>query len=453
MAKVFLGAALAGAAFGSGASAQGARPVAGPEVETFTLANGMDVVVVPDHRAPVVTHMVWYRVGSADEQRGKSGIAHFLEHLMFKGTKAHPAGEFSNTVSELGGQENAFTSYDYTAYFQRVPKEALKTMMEFEADRMTGLVLTDDVVLPERDVILEERRSRTDSDPAAQLSEAVSATLWMNHPYGLPIIGWSHEIASLTREDALAFYEKYYTPNNAILVVAGDIDAAEVKKLAGETYGKVKRRADPPKRLRPREPVQVAARRVALADARVRQPSVSRVYLAPSYRTAEGADAYALDVLAVIFGGGSTSRLYRSLVVDKGIAAGAGSYYGGSSLDDSRFVIYASPRPDHTLAELEAALDAEVAKLIDGGVNTDELERAKTRLIADTVYDLDSQASLARTFGSALTTGMEIKDVLDWPERIRAVTADEVIAAAKKVLLIRQSVTGLLESVPAGDRT
>jgi zinc protease len=326
-------------------------------------------------------------------------------------------------------------------------------MMEFEADRMTGLVLTDDVVLPERDVILEERRSRTDSDPAAQLSEAVSATLWMNHPYGLPIIGWSHEIASLTREDALAFYEKYYTPNNAILVVAGDIDAAEVKKLAGETYGKVKRRADPPERSRPREPVQVAARRVALADARVRQPSVSRVYLAPSYRTAEGADAYALDVLAIIFGGGSTSRLYRSLVVDQGIAAGAGAYYGGSSLDDSRFVIYASPRPDHSLAELEAALDAEVAKLIKDGINTDELERAKTRLIADTVYDLDSQASLARTFGSALATGMEIKDVLDWPERIRAVTADEVIAAAKKVLLLRQSVTGLLESVPAGDRT
>src|SRR5690606_20442467 len=207
-------------------------------------------------------------------------------HLMFKGTKKHPAGEFSNTVSELGGQENAFTSYDYTAYFQRVPKETLKTMMEFEADRMTNLVLTDEVVLPERDVILEERRSRTDSDPAAQLSEAVAATLWMNHPYGLPIIGWDHEIAALTREDALAFYEKYYTPNNAILVVAGDVSKEEVRALAGETYGKVARRSDPPPRMRPREPIQVAARRVAVADARVRQPSVSRVYLAPSYRTA-----------------------------------------------------------------------------------------------------------------------------------------------------------------------
>lgn len=458
MTHALLGVALAGAAFGPGASAQTARPAAGPEVETFTLANGLEVVVVPDRRAPVVTHMIWYRVGSADEVRGKSGLAHFLEHLMFKGTKKHPAGEFSNTVSELGGQENAFTSYDYTAYFQRVPKEALKTMMEFEADRMTGLVLTDEVVLPERDVILEERRSRTDSDPAAQLSEALSATLWMNHPYGLPIIGWDHEIAALTREDALRFYEKYYTPNNAILVVAGDVDPAEVKTLAEATYGKVARRADPPPRERPREPVQVAARRVALADQRVRQPSVSRAYLAPSYRTAEGEDAYALDVLSVVLGGGSTSRLYRSLVVEQGIAAGAGAYYGGTSLDDNRFVIYATPRPGHSLAELEAALDAEVHRLIIEGVKPDEVERAKTRLIADTIYDLDSQASLARTFGSALTTGMEVADVLAWPERIRAVSGEDIVAAAKEVLLLRQSVTGLLESAPAeptapGNRT
>jgi zinc protease len=433
--------------FGPGA-ATGARPAKGPDVETFTLENGLEVVVVPDHRAPVVTHMIWYRVGSADEQRGKSGIAHFLEHLMFKGTKAHPAGTFSNTVSELGGQENAFTSYDYTAYFQRVPKAALKTMMEFEADRMSNLILTDDVVLPERDVILEERRSRTDSDPAAQLSKAVSSALWMNHPYGLPIIGWDHEIAALGREDALAFYDRYYTPNNAILVVAGDIDTKEVKALARDTYGKVMRRADPPPRLRPREPVQVAARRVALADPRVRQPSISRVYLAPSYRTAEGEDAYALDILSVVFGGGSTSRLYRSLVVERGIAAGAGAYYGGTSLDESRFVIYASPRPGHSLADMEKALDQELARLIDDGVQAGELERAKTRLIADTIYDLDSQASLARTFGSALTTGMDIKSVLDWPERIRAVTAEQLVDVAKRVLVLRQSVTGLLESAP-----
>ncbi len=452
MPQIILGAALAGAAFG-GAAAQDARPSPGPDVQTFTLDNGMDVVVVPDRRAPVVTHMVWYRVGSADEPRGKSGIAHFLEHLMFKGTKSRPAGAFSATVSELGGKENAFTSYDYTAYFQRVPKEALKTMMEFEADRMTNLVLTDEVVLPERDVVLEERRSRTDSDPAAQLAETVSATLWMNHPYGLPIIGWNHEIMGLTRDDAIAFYETYYTPSNAVLVVAGDTDADEVKKLASETYGKVARRADPPPRLRPQEPEQVAARRVELADPRVRQPSISRAYVAPSYTTAKGDEAHALDVLSVVLGGGSTSRLYRGLVVEQGIAAGAGAYFGGSALDDSRFVVYASPRPGHTLAEMETALDAEIARLIKDGVEPGELERAKTRLIADTVYDLDSQVSLARTFGSALSTGMQIRDVLDWPERIRAVTAEDVVAAARDVLLLRQSVTGLLESAPDGDRT
>ena len=446
MIHLSLGAAM-GAAFGPGALAQGSR-AAGPEVETFSLANGMDVVVVPDHRAPVATHMVWYRVGSADEERGKSGLAHFLEHLMFKGTKLHPAGEFSHTVAELGGQENAFTSYDYTAYFQRVPKEALKTVMAFEADRMSNLVLTDDVVLPERDVILEERRSRTNSDPSAQLSEATSAALWMNHPYGLPIIGWDHEIQGLTRQDAIAFYEKFYTPNNAILVIAGDVDVAEVKALAEDTYAKIPRRAEPPARSRPKEPVQLAARRVALADARVRQPSVSRIYLAPSYATAKAEEAYALDVLAVVLGGGSTSRLYRSLVVDKGIAASAGAYYSGTALDLNRFAIYALPRPGHTLAELEAALDDEIARLIRDGVTSEELERAKTRLIAETIYDLDSQSSLARTFGAALTTGMSVSDVVEWPERIRKITAEDIVDAAKTVLDTRQSVTGLLEALP-----
>ena len=208
------------------------RAALATEVSEFTLDNGMQVVVVPDHRAPVVTHMVWYRVGSADEQGGKSGIAHFLEHLMFKGTDKHPAGEFSQVVSKLGGQENAFTSQDYTAYFQRVAKEHLATVMGFEADRMTGLVLTDEVVLPERDVVLEERRMRTDNDPASQLSEAAQAAMFTNHPYSHPIIGWEDEIKKLNRDDALAFYRRFYTPNNAILVVAGDVEPDEVRRLA-----------------------------------------------------------------------------------------------------------------------------------------------------------------------------------------------------------------------------
>src|SRR3954449_12236551 len=211
----------------------------GPEVSSFALDNGLDVVVIPDRRVPVVTHMVWYRNGSADDPLGQSGIAHFLEHLMFKGTDRHPAGEFSQVVSALGGQENAFTSYDYTAYFQRVAREHLETMMAFEADRMTGLVLEDAVVAPERDVVLEERRMRVETDPAAQLSEAMAASLFVHHPYGIPIIGWMHEIESLDRDNALAYYRRFYTPENAVLVVAGDVTADEVVRLAENTYGRV----------------------------------------------------------------------------------------------------------------------------------------------------------------------------------------------------------------------
>jgi zinc protease len=421
-------------------------PAAQPYAETFTLNNGMQVVVIPDHRAPVVTHMVWYRAGAADEPRGKSGIAHFLEHLMFKGTEKHPAGEFSNTVSELGGQENAFTSYDYTAYFQRVPKEALPTVMGFEADRMSNLILTDEVVLPERDVILEERRMRTDSDPSSQLGEALAATLWMNHPYRFPIIGWEHEIEGLDRHDAIAFYDRFYTPNNAVLVVAGDVTADEVRTLAEKTYGMVKRRAETGPRERPQEPPQLTARRVIMKDARVRQPSMTRLYLAPSYTTAKGTDeAHALDLLAVILGGGSTSRLYKALVIDQAIAAGAGGYYWGAALDPSRFALYALPRPGVTLAAVEAAIDSEIKRLLDGGVAPDELERAKPRLIAETIYERDSQSALARLYGTALTTGGTVEDIAAWPQTIRAVTADDVKRVARSVLDIKRSVTGLLQ--------
>lgn len=446
MTGIALGAALAGAALGPSTGFAQTGGHAGPKLERMKLDNGLDVVVIPDHRSPVVTHMVWYKAGSADEPRGKSGIAHFLEHLMFKGTKKHKAGEFSAIVSELGGQENAFTSYDYTAYFQRVPKDALPTMMEFEADRMTGLVLTDEVVLPERDVVLEERRMRTDSDPSAQLSEALSATLWMNHPYGLPVIGWDHEIRGLTKEDAIAFYEKFYTPSNAILVVAGDVTLEEIRPTIEATYGKVPNRFTVGDRRRPQEPPQLAARRVALADERVRQPTVSRSYVAPSYKTAQGNQAHALDVLSVILGGGSTSRLYRALVIEKGLAASAGSYYWGASYDDSRFTVYAAPRPGQSLTAAEAAIDEEIARIIKDGVSEDELSRAKTRVIAEVIYDRDNQASLARIFGAALAVGESVEDVTGWPDKVRALTAKDIQDAARAVLDVRRSATGLLET-------
>ncbi|MEZ0213872.1 MAG: M16 family metallopeptidase [Xanthobacteraceae bacterium] len=434
----------------AGAAAVAAPRAAEAAVTEFTLDNGLQVVVVPDHRAPVVTHMVWYRVGSADEQPGKSGIAHFLEHLMFKGTDLHPAGEFSQVVGQLGGQENAFTSQDYTAYFQRVAKEHLPRVMAFEADRMTGLVLTDEVVLPERDVVLEERRMRTDNDPVAQLSEATQATMFTNHPYGHPIIGWENEIRALNREDALAFYRRFYTPNNAILVVAGDVTEAQVRQLAEASYGQVPRRADVAARVRPVEPEPRAARQVSLADARVAQPNLSRSYLVPSYRTGEGQESFALDVLAQILGGGSTGRLYRALVVEKGVAASAGAWYQGTALDDTRFGFSAAPRPGVTLDALETALDEVIARIATEGPDAAELARAKTRLVADAVYSQDNQATLARIYGASLATGTTVDSVREWPDAVKKVTAEQVRDAARRFLVPARSVTGrLLKAEPA----
>ncbi len=413
-------------------------------VADFTLGNGLEVVVVPDRRAPVVTHMIWYKVGAADETPGKSGLAHFLEHVMFKGTAKIPAGKFAQTINEIGGQENAFTSSDYTAFYQRVAPEHLKTVMGFEADRMTGLVLNDQNVPPELDVVLEEQNQRVANDPAAQLAEQVQAALYLNHPYGRPVIGWRREIEALGREDALAFYRRFYTPNNAVVVVAGDVTAPEVKALAEETYGKVARRAEVKPRARPQEPEPMSVRQVTFADARVAQPSLQRVYLVPSFSGAKPGEAEALDVLAHILGSGSTSRLYRALVIDKSLAVDAGAWYQGVSLDATRFGVYAAPRPGVELGQLEAALDGVVAELAERGVTDDELERAKTRMVADLVYAQDSQAALARYYGLALTTGSSIDDLRARPERIRAVAADQVREAARRWLDKRRSVTGYL---------
>jgi zinc protease len=415
----------------------------GPEVSSFKLDNGLDVVVIPDHRVPVVTHMVWYRNGSADDPVGQSGIAHFLEHLMFKGTERHPVGEFSKVVSSLGGQENAFTSFDYTAYFQRVAKEHLGRMMEFESDRMSGLNFGDDVVAPERDVVLEERRMRVETDPSAQLSEAMAASLFVHHPYGIPIIGWMHEIETLNRTNALDYYNRFYTPDNAILVVAGDVTAPEVLKLADATYGRHAPRAAPPVRLRPREPEPRAARRVCVADPKVEQPTLHRLYLTPSTCTAKGRDAYALEVLAEAIGGGATSYLYRKLVLETGRAVNAGSWYMGSAIDQTRFSVYAVPAAGLSPEDLEEDLDRVVAG-ISAGLDAQSIERAKTRLVAETVYSCDSQSSLARIYGSALAVGETHEDVRRWPEQIRAVTREDLVSVAERFLIPRRSVTGHL---------
>jgi zinc protease len=415
---------------------------AGPDITKFQLTNGMQVVVIPDTRAPVVTHMVWYKNGSADDPEGQSGIAHFLEHLMFKGTKKHPKGAFSNMVSELGGQENAFTSFDYTAYFQRVAKEHLETMMQFEADRMTNLLLSDDDVIPERDVVLEERRMRTDSNPSEQLSETLGATLYVNHPYGLPIIGWKHEIEKLDRTAALNYYNRFYTPENAILVVAGDVTPDGVKTLAEKTYGKLKARGEAPQRTRKMEPPLPAARRVELADPKVEQPIFQRYWLVPSHRTAVGPEAHALDVMAQILGGGASSKLFRALVQDQEIASSAGAWYMGDAVDLTRFAVYAVPREGVDLRQLEKASEAVIAEL-GKQVDPRELARAKTQLIADMIYARDSQATMARAYGATLAIGGTTEDVDQWPDRIDAVTAEDVMAAARR-LSPRVAVTGYL---------
>jgi zinc protease len=432
-----------------------ALPIAeiAPSVSSFTLDNGLEVVVIPDHRAPVVTHMVWYKAGSAEDPPGRSGIAHFLEHLMFKGTTNHPAGEFSQRVAAIGGRENATTSYDNTVYYQTVARDQLALVMGFEADRMTNLVIDESAIATEREVIMEERRSRTDNEPGARLSEAVLATLYQNSHYGIPIIGWAHEMETLDRADAKSFYDRYYTPNNAVLVVAGDITPEEVRRLAEETYGQVGRRADPPTRVRPREPAPLAARRVTLADPQVTLPTFRRLYLVPSFAAAPG-EAAALEVLGEILGGGPTSRLYRRLVVDQAVAASAGAGYRGSALGaDTSFGVYAAPRGITSLETLEAGIDGVIAELVENGVMTDELERAKRRIIAGTIYAQDSQSRLARVFGRTLTTGGTISDVQEWPKTIESVTAEEVLSAAREYLDIRRSVTGYLINGPGEGRT
>ena len=411
--------------------------------ETFTLENGMEVVVIPNHRAPVVAHWVWYRVGTADSPQGKSGLPHFLEHLMFKATESIPQGEFSKIVARNGGNDNAITSYDYTAYYQMIARDRLALVMEMEADRMVNLQLTEEAVLPERDVVIEERRSRIENEPSALLGEQLNAAQFLHHPYRLPVIGWMHEMAGYTREDALSFYETWYAPNNAILVVAGDISAEELQPLAEQTYGRVPAR-EIPTRKRVEEPPQRAERRVVMTDPRVRQPTLVRSYLAPSFASAESEVAYALEVLAELFGSGGTSRLYKTIVVEKGLAAGIGAYYRGSSLDTTTFRIYASPRPGISVDDLERAIDEEIAVLLESGVTEDELARVKKRMLAEAVYARDSLSGAARVFGTALTTGQTVVDVEAWPERVLAVTVDQVNTAAQEVLRSARSVTGRL---------
>ncbi len=415
--------------------------------QSFELENGMQVIVISDHRAPVVTHMVWYKVGAADDESGKSGIAHFLEHLMFRGTERFADGEFSKIISRNGGADNAFTSSDYTGYFQNVAVNKLDLVMAMESDRMRNLKLSAAVIDPERQVILAERRQRTDSNPSSLLSEQMAAAQFLAHPYRIPVIGWQHEIEQMTAADVIAFYDRFYAPNNAILIVAGDVTVADVRPLAEKHYGPIARRPVP-ERNRIKEPPQIAPRRVVLSDVRVSQPVWQRSYLAPSAHGGASEHALALDLLADILGGGATGRLYRSLVIEQGIAASAGAYYSGFDFDLTRFWLSAQPKPGGDVAAIEAAVDAVIAELLKNGVTEEELTRAKAGMRASAIYARDSLGTGARIFGRGLTSGLTIEHIESWPERIARVTIEQVKQAALYVLDMRRSVTGILKPKP-----
>ncbi|KPA20509.1 putative zinc protease AlbF [Shimia sp. SK013] len=422
-----------------------ALPVRANDLVTdYTLDNGMQVVVVEDHRAPVVMHMVWYKAGSADEQPGVSGVAHFLEHLLFKSTDNMESGEFSATVAANGGRDNAFTSYDMTAYHQRVAADRLELMMRMESDRMVNLRLQEHEVATEREVIIEERNQRVENNPGALFREQLSAAQYQNHRYGVPVIGWRHEMEALSLQDARSFYDTFYAPNNAILLVAGDVDPLAVKALAEQYYGVLPANPDLPERVRPQEPPQISPRRMTYKDPRVAQPYVTRSYLAPERNPGDQETAAALTLLAEILGGGQTSVLSQKLQFEQKKVVYAASWYNGTSLDATTFDFVVVPVPGVSLQEAEDAMDAVVVEFIETGVDAEQLARIKMQLRASEIYERDNVSSLANRYGRSLTAGLTIADIQAWSDILQAVTEDDIIAAAKQVFDDRRSVTGWL---------
>ncbi len=414
------------------------------QVTDFMLDNGMQVVVVEDHRAPVVMHMVWYKAGSADEKPGVSGVAHFLEHLLFKGTDKLEPGEFSATVAANGGRDNAFTSYDVTAYHQRVAADRLELMMSMESDRMVNIRLGEEEILTERDVIIEERNQRVENNPGALFREQLSAAQYLNHRYGVPVIGWRHEMEALDLEAALDFYNTYYAPNNAILIVAGDVVPEDVKALAEQYYGVIPANPDLPERARPSEPPQTSARRMEFYDPRVAQPYVTRSYLAPERNSGDQRGAAALTLLAELLGGGQTSVMSQKLQFEQKNSIYAASWYRGTSLDATTFDVLTVPAPGVSLQEAEDAMDAVIAEFMETGVDEAHLERIKMQLRASQIYERDNVSSTAQRYGRGLTSGLTIADIQEWPEILQSITSAEIMAAAEQVFDRKKSVTGWL---------
>lgn len=424
--------------------------------QSHTLDNGLQVIVIENHRAPVVTHMIWYRVGAADEPPGKSGIAHFLEHLLFKGHSyeglgTYAPGEFSKTVRALGGEDNAFTSQDYTAYFQSIASEHLEKMMTIEAARMKGLNLLEEDVASENKVIQEERRQRTDNNPGAQLGEQMNEALFPNHPYSIPVIGWMHEIKELTRQDAKDFYDTYYAPNNAFLIVSGDVKAKDVFAMAKRTYGIIPA-SEIPERNRTSSPPLTAKTELVLRHPQVKEPSITRDYRVPSYRL-DPSESLALQVLEEIMGGGSTSRFYKSLVINKKLATGISLSYFSAAWNDSSLTISANPSSIDVIGALKDAIDDELRLLIKDGITDEELNDAITRMQADAIYARDSLSGPAMVIGYNMVTGSILDEIEYWPQNISKVTKERVQMVAQKYLnpdapASMPPVTGILLPAP-----
>jgi zinc protease len=412
-------------------------------IESFTLPNGLEVIVIENHRVPAVSQMLWYRIGGADDPSGKSGLAHFHEHMMFLGTPQYKAGEYSSIVAKNGGQENAFTGADATSYYITIAKEKLPLAMELEADRMRGITPSDADAVKEKQVIIEERRMRIENNPHALLGEQMNAALFRNHPYHWPIIGWMSEMEGLTKDDVLAFHKKWYHPNNAILILSGDITMAQAKPLVQKYYGNLKKAEIPQRKWNP-EPPQNTQRRVTLHHTNVKQPSFHRNYASDSLVYGQKERALPLFVLTQMLGGGKSSRLYQTLVVEQKLATDIDVNYNGFTLGPAVFSIDITPEQGISLNTLEQALDKELTRAMSEGFTEKELSRAKTQLKAETIYARDGITAMARIMGWIRIAGLNTDYFNRWPEMIDAVTPTHIQDAAKATLLLNQSVTGLL---------
>jgi zinc protease len=408
----------------------------------FSLPNGMQVLVIPDHRAPVVTQMLWFKVGAVDDPPGISGVAHFFEHMMFRGTKQTPGDLFSQTVAKNGGEDNAFTTHDYTAFYEQIAVDRLKLAMGLEADRMVNLDLSESNVGTERDVVLEERRMRVENNPQALMGEQMEAALHMSHPYGRPVLGWAEEVRRIDKMSAQDFYKHHYAPNNAALIVAGDVTPEQIRVMAQAEFGKVAARP-----LQPRsefsEPPRLTETRMTLVRPDIQVPLFQRIYRVPSYAQASPGQAEGLETLAQVMGGDQTATLYRVLVEEKKLATDAGASYDGYARDAGEFSVYAVPRAGVSLETLEKAVDQVMQTFSASQAKTGDLTRAKTQLIASVTYRRDSQFAMASAYGQALMIGLTVDDVNEWPSRIRAVDAPGVQKAAQR-LFRRNAVTAYL---------